>query len=115
MAQTLAQIETELRATYPQPQYVMEGSVRRQMTTAEYNAWISQQAISTRDQQLAAEADAVRRAALQASIDKLTPLLAKLQAVPAQNLTTAETKTVLTEVVAWALPKIIAEKEAGLV
>src|SRR4051812_384109 len=118
--QTLAARE---RAAYPFPQTDTvvtvnpDGTLTEEIVTKtqdEYDRWILERATLQRDQQLVDESNKARKDRLQAQEDKLTPILTKLQAVPAQNLTPAETKVVLTEVVTWALPKIIAEKEASL-
>lgn len=83
-------------------------------TQEAYDRWILERARLQRDQQRADESTKARKDRLQAQEDTLTPILAKLQAVPAQNLTPGENKILLTEIVAWALPKMIAEKEASL-
>jgi hypothetical protein len=114
MAETLETIAARLRLEYPFPQYVDEGGVRREMTLVEYDAWIAQSAANERQAQLAAEAEAARKAALQAQINRLQPILAKLNAVPEQNLTGAETRTVLKDTLLYLLPKMIADFQSQL-
>ena len=112
MAETIATISARLRIEYPKPQYDWDQNGPHEMSDARYDQWILDQATYIRDQQLATEADAARRAEIQAKIDRLNPILTKLQ--NNVNLTGAENRTLLMDVLLYLIPKMIDEAKAQL-